>query len=40
MPYIKEAVVETAEEIENVIKYNPQRIELCSRLDIGGLTPT
>jgi copper homeostasis protein len=40
MPYIKEAVVETIEEIDNAIKHNPQRIELCSRLDVGGLTPS
>ncbi|MDR3330512.1 MAG: hypothetical protein LBS76_04525 [Mycoplasmataceae bacterium] len=40
MELIKEACVETKEQIDNALLHNANQIELCSRLDLGGLTPT
>ncbi|MDR0545962.1 MAG: hypothetical protein LBG49_03535 [Mycoplasmataceae bacterium] len=40
MKLIKEACVETKEEIDNAIKHHTDQIELCSRLDLSGLTPS
>ncbi|MDR2709280.1 MAG: copper homeostasis protein CutC [Elusimicrobiota bacterium] len=40
MKIIKEACVETCDEIDFAAKNKADRIELCSHLEIGGLTPT
>jgi copper homeostasis protein len=37
---IKEACVETKEQIDNAIKHKANQIELCARLDLGGYTPS
>jgi copper homeostasis protein len=39
MSYLKEACVETFEQIEQAAKAKIDRIELCDRLDLGGTTP-
>ncbi|MDR1467981.1 MAG: hypothetical protein LBT00_01665 [Spirochaetaceae bacterium] len=38
--FIREACVETRDEIDGAVRGNADRIELCSRLDLGGLTPS
>jgi copper homeostasis protein len=40
MPLIKEACVENETQIDTAVKTKANRIELCSRLDFGGLTPS
>jgi copper homeostasis protein len=40
MNLIKESVVETIQEIDLAKSKGTNRIELCSRLDVGGLTPS
>jgi copper homeostasis protein CutC len=37
---IKEACVETKEQLDNALSHHADQIELCSRLDIGGCAPT
>ncbi|MDR0639585.1 MAG: hypothetical protein LBG27_11920 [Spirochaetaceae bacterium] len=37
---IREACVETRGEIDGAVRGNADRIELCSRLDLGGFTPS
>ena len=37
---IKEAVVETVQEIEYAIKHGADRVELCDNLSVGGTTPS
>jgi copper homeostasis protein len=37
--FIRESCVETRGEIDGAVRGNADRIELCSRLDLGGLTP-
>jgi copper homeostasis protein len=38
--FILEACVETRDEIDGAVRGSARRIELCSRLDVGGFTPT
>jgi copper homeostasis protein CutC len=40
MKLIREACVETKAQIDNAIKNKAEQIELCSRLDLGGYTPS
>jgi copper homeostasis protein len=37
---IKEACVETIAEINNAIEHQADQLELCSRLNVGGFTPS
>ncbi|MDR3257174.1 MAG: hypothetical protein LBT17_00050 [Mycoplasmataceae bacterium] len=39
MSLIREACVETKEQVDVALAHNAEQIELCSRLDVGGLTP-
>jgi copper homeostasis protein CutC len=39
MELIREACVETKEQLDNALEKHAEQIELCSRLDLGGLTP-
>jgi copper homeostasis protein CutC len=40
MKIIREACVENQEQLDNAFNHHAEQIELCSRLDVGGFTPT